>query len=105
LTFVEAALLTRSRPDLAPGVRETFERLHREGERVVAENLTARGWEIRADPAAEARGFWAAILGGALERAASGEHFDEAGAEATVELVLNLYTERPAANGRRRPPR
>ena len=39
------------------------------------------------------RGFWAAILGVALERAALGETFDEASAEATVELVLNLYNE------------
>src|SRR3954462_2221054 len=37
LTFVEAALLVRRRPELAPRVAETFGRLHREGERAVAE--------------------------------------------------------------------
>ena len=93
LTFVEAALLARKRPDLAPRVRETFARLHAEGERAVAENLAARGWEIRAEPAAEAHGFWAAILGVVIEGAASGDTFSEATAEATVQLVLHLYEE------------
>jgi AcrR family transcriptional regulator len=91
LTFVEAALLVRGRPELAPSVRDTFDRLHREAERVVVDNLVARGWTVRAEPAAEARGFWAAIIGVALERAAAGGAFDQAGAEATVQLVLDLY--------------
>ena len=91
--FVEAATLVRHRPDLAPRVRETFARLHLEGERAVAESLVARGWQIRAAPATEARGFWASVLGIALERAAAGDSFDDATADATVQLVLNLYTE------------
>ena len=91
LTFVEAVLLVRGRPELAPPVHETFDRLHREAERVVVDNLVARGWTIRAEPAAEARGFWASIIGVALERAAAGDAFDQRGAEATVQLVLNLY--------------
>ena len=93
LTFVEAGLLVRHRPELAPLVRDTFARLHAEGERAVAESLAARGWQIRAEPAAEARGFWASVLGVALERAALGEAFDDRTADATVQLVLNLYTE------------
>jgi AcrR family transcriptional regulator len=93
LTFVEAALLVRRRPELAPRVRETFARLHAEGERAVVENLVKRGWKIRAHPAEEARGFWAAILGVALESAAAGDTFSEASADATVQLVLNLYAE------------
>ena len=99
LNFVEAALLVRRRPELAPPVRDAFARLHREGERAVAESLAARGWKLRADPATEARGFWAAVLGVALERAALGEAFDDRTAEATVQLVLNLYTE-PRGSGR-----
>jgi len=94
LTFAEAALLVRRREDLAPRVRETFARLHAEGERAVVENLVKRGWQIRAHPAEEARGFWAAILGVALESAATG--VSAAGADATVQLVLNLYTQEAA---------
>ena len=91
LSFVEAAVLVRGREDLAPRVRETFERLHTEAERAIAENLAARGWEIRAEPAAEARGFWAAILGVALEGASRSRPFEPASAEAAVDLVLNRY--------------
>jgi AcrR family transcriptional regulator len=98
LNFAEAALLVRRRPDLAALVRDAFARLHTEGERAVAESLAARGWQLRAEPATEARGFWAATLGIALERAALGEAFDDVTAEATVQLVLNLYTE-PTRHG------
>ena len=92
LTFVEASLLVRRRQELAPRVRETFARLHAEGERAVAENLAKRGWQIRTHPGEEARGFWAAILGVALENAATGDAFTRASADATVQLVLSLYT-------------
>jgi AcrR family transcriptional regulator len=97
---VEAALLVRGREDLAPRVRETFARLHSEAERAIAENLAARGWRIRAEPAAEARGFWAVILGVSLEGVTRSEPFEPASAEAAVDLVLNLYLdpERPSAS-------
>jgi AcrR family transcriptional regulator len=91
LFFAEAVLIVRTHPDLAPRVTDAFERLHREGERAVVENLVKRGWRIRASAAAEARGFWAAVLGVALEQSAFGSAFRPATAEATVQLVLNLY--------------
>jgi AcrR family transcriptional regulator len=91
LFFAEAVLLVRTHPDLASRVTDAFERLHREGERAVVENLVRRGWRIRASAEAEARGFWAAVLGVALEQAAFGAAFRPATAEATVQLVLNLY--------------
>ena len=89
--FAEAVLLVRARPELAPRVIDAFERLHREGERAVVANLVKRGWRIRASAEAEARGFWAAMLGVALEQAAFGPAFRPATADATVQLVLNLY--------------
>jgi hypothetical protein len=92
-SFVEASLLVRRRPDLAPRVRETFARLHAEGERAVLEIHAKRSWRLRQDAATEARGFWAAVFGVVLESAASGDAFNEATAEATVQLVLNLYEE------------
>jgi hypothetical protein len=93
--FAEAVLLARTRPELASGVTDAFERLYREGERAVVENLTKRGWRIRASAEAEARGFWAAMLGVALEQAAFGSAFRPATAEATAQLVLNLYDPQP----------
>jgi TetR/AcrR family transcriptional regulator, regulator of cefoperazone and chloramphenicol sensitivity len=74
-------------------VRETFARLHTEAERAIVENLASRGWEIRSEPAAEAHGFWATILGVVLERSAQDEAISRRSAEAAVALVLNLYTE------------
>lgn len=91
LFFAEAVLLVRTRPELAGRVTDAFERLHREGERAVVENLVKRGWRLRASAEAEARGFWAAVLGVALERAAFGAAFRPVTAHATVQLVLNLY--------------
>ena len=88
-------LLARTRPKLVSGVTDAFERLYREGERAVVENLTKRGWRIRASAEAEARGFWAAMLGVALEQAAFGSAFGPATAEATAQLVLNLYDPQP----------
>ncbi len=93
--FAEAVLLARTRPKLVSGVTDAFERLYREGERAVVENLTKRGWRIRASAEAEARGFWAAMLGVALEQAAFGSAFRPATAEATAQLVLNLYDPQP----------
>jgi AcrR family transcriptional regulator len=92
-SFVEASMLVRRRPELAPRVRETFARLHAEGERAVLEIHGRRGWRLREDAATESRGFWAAVFGVVLESAASGDAFNEATAEATVQLVLNLYEE------------
>ncbi len=89
--FAEAVLLVRFRRELAPLVGDAFDRLHREGERAVVESLVARGWRIRASAEAEARGFWAAVLGVALEQAARAGQPTSATAEATVQLVLNLY--------------
>jgi AcrR family transcriptional regulator len=91
LFFAEAVLIVRAHPDLAALVTDAFRRLHREGERAVVENLVKRGWRIRTTAAAEARGFWAAMLGVALEQSAIGSAFRPATAEATVQLVLNLY--------------
>ncbi len=88
-SFVEAALLVRHRPELAPLVQDAFARLHAEGERAVLANLKARGWQIRLVPAEEARGFWAVILGVALEHTAGGSA--ENSAAAAESLVLNLY--------------
>jgi AcrR family transcriptional regulator len=109
LNFVEAVLLARHEPRLAARVDETFARLHREGERAIVASLEQRGWSLRAQPAAEARGFWAIILGVALEGAVRGNGLDDASAAAAVDLVLNLYTDpdagRPTGQDPERPTR
>jgi AcrR family transcriptional regulator len=96
LFFAEAVLIVRNHPELASRVTDAIERLHREGERAVVESLVKRGWRMRASGAAEARGFWAAVLGLALEQSAFGAAFRPATAEATVQLVLNIYEPAPS---------
>ena len=91
--FIEAMLLARRRPELAPLVERTLERLHLEGARAVRENLDRRGWAIVTTPDELARAFWATVLGVVLQRGALGDEFDPATAEAAVLLVMNLHPE------------
>jgi AcrR family transcriptional regulator len=91
VTFIEAMLLVRRRPELAPLVERTLERLHAEGARAVQQTLDRRGWRLVTTPDVEARAFWAAVLGVVLQRAALGDSFDPATGEAAVQLVLNLH--------------
>jgi AcrR family transcriptional regulator len=88
--FIEAMLLARRRPELAPLVERTLERLHVEGARALQETLDRRGWRSVHAPDVEARAFWATVLGVVLERAALGEAFDTATAEAAALVVLSL---------------
>lgn len=98
-SFMEAMLLARRRPELAPLVERTLDRLYTEGARAVQETLERRGWPLITTPDVEARAFWATVLGVVLQRAALGPSFDPATAEAAILLVLNLHPEGLAARG------
>jgi AcrR family transcriptional regulator len=88
--FIEAMLLAGRRPELAPLVERTVERLHEEGARAVRETLERRGWTIVTSPEVEVRAFWVVVLGTVLERVALGEAFDAATAEAAVVPLLSI---------------
>ena len=92
-SFIEAMLLVTRRPDLAPLVERTLERLYAEAARAVRENLARHGWADVTTPEVTARAFWATVLGVVIQRRALGAAFDPATAEAAVLLVLNLYPE------------
>lgn len=70
--FVEALTLTRRRPDLAPLVERTVERLRNEGMRAYAGQMAARGWRSRVDPDIIARRFWTLAIGVTLQGHAAG---------------------------------
>jgi AcrR family transcriptional regulator len=70
--FVEALILTRQRPDLVPQIARTIERLHVEGARAYAREMTRHGWHTHHAPDAAARKFWTIALGIALEGHATG---------------------------------
>ena len=90
LSFVEAMVLARRRPDLQPAVSEAFDALHSRAERAAADILVSRGWTTPVDPSSLSRAFWSAIIGVALERSATGEAFDLQAADAAVRGVLNF---------------
>src|SRR3954466_4722809 len=75
--FVEAMTMTRRRQDLAPLVERTVERLHAEGLRAYAAEMSARGWQSRLDPEISARRFWAIAIGVTIEGQAMGRPADD----------------------------
>jgi AcrR family transcriptional regulator len=90
LAFVEAMLLARQRPELSPPIEEAFRLLHAEAERAAEHVLERHGWSTPSGPAVQSRAFWSAIIGLALERAATGAAFDARAAEAAVRSVLSF---------------
>jgi AcrR family transcriptional regulator len=79
--FAEALTLTRRRPDLAPLVERTIERLHAEGMRAYAEQIERHGWRSLRDPDASSRRFWALAIGVIVEGFAMGRSPEEMAAE------------------------
>jgi AcrR family transcriptional regulator len=61
-----------SRPALAPVVEKHLDLLFRQSERYLRRLVRERGWGLRRTPAAEARTFWSAALGGVLLARAGG---------------------------------
>jgi AcrR family transcriptional regulator len=75
--FTEALTLTRRRPDLAPLVERTIERLHGEGMRAYAGKIERHGWKSLRDPDASSRRFWAVAIGVMVEGYAMGRSAEE----------------------------
>jgi AcrR family transcriptional regulator len=75
--FTEALTLTRRRPDLAPLVERTIERLHGEGMRAYAGQIERHGWKSLRDPDASSRRFWALAIGVMVEGHAMGRSAEE----------------------------
>ena len=65
--FAEALALTRRRPDLAPLVERTIERLHSEGARAYADQVERHGWRSLRAPEESSRRFWAVAIGVIVE--------------------------------------
>ncbi len=79
--FAEALALTRRRPDLAPLVERTIERLHAEGMRAYAAQIARHGWRSLRDPDASSRRFWALAIGVMVEGFAMGRSPEEMATE------------------------
>ncbi|MDF0530751.1 TetR/AcrR family transcriptional regulator C-terminal domain-containing protein [Tsukamurella sp. 8F] len=66
--FVEAMLLAGRRPEHRPAVDSALAQLYEAGERALMDTLVRTGWELRAAPGVEARAFWSAVFGIAVQK-------------------------------------
>ena len=98
--FAEALTLTRRRPDLAPLVERTIERLHAEGMRAYADQIARHGWRSLRDPDASSRRFWALAIGVMVEGFAMGRSPDEMAAE-MLRVLGDQATTKAAGSGLR----
>ncbi|MBR9763337.1 MAG: TetR family transcriptional regulator [Rhodobacteraceae bacterium] len=90
MLFAEAMLMSRRRDALSRIIRDTIEELRIAGEAAMVDTLMRTGWRLRTTPDMVSRGFWSAILGLALEKAALGAEFDYTSAEAAALMMINL---------------
>ncbi|BCH35775.1 transcriptional regulator [Mesorhizobium sp. L-8-10] len=90
MMFAEAMLMARRKADLQEIIRETVAELHVAGEAAMVDTLMRTGWRVRTTPDIITRGFWSAIFGLALEKAALGERFEYSTAEAVALMMINL---------------
>src|SRR5579871_1080427 len=94
--FAEALTLTRRRPDLAPLVERTIERLHAEGLRAYAGQMQRHGWTTLRDPDASSRRFWALAIGVMVEGYAMGRSAEELTGE-MLRVLGDQATTKPGA--------
>lgn len=102
MMFAEAMLMARRTPELQALIGETSHRLHVAGEAAMVDTFMRTGWRAHTTPAQITRGFWAAVLGLALEKAALGDEFDYASAEAVALMMIRMNTSTVAESAARR---
>ncbi|WP_372014063.1 TetR/AcrR family transcriptional regulator C-terminal domain-containing protein [Tistrella mobilis] len=95
MMFAEAMLMGRRSERLQTLVHQTLDLLHEAGEAAMVDTFMRTGWTAHTSPDAITRGFWAAIFGLAVQKAATGMAFEYANAEAVVLMMLKINTPDP----------
>lgn len=90
MMFAEAMLIARRTPRLQAIVSRTSAELYHAGEAAMVDTFIRTGWQVHATPGSITRGFWTAVLGLAVEKAALGEQFDDRNAEAVVMMLMRM---------------
>ncbi|MFM9376798.1 TetR/AcrR family transcriptional regulator C-terminal domain-containing protein [Gordonia sp. VNK21] len=90
ILFAEAMLASRRREELREIVSTTIHELHVSGESAMVDTFMRTGWVARTTPQFITRGFWTAVLGLALEKAALGEGFEYVNAEAVALMMIRM---------------
>lgn len=88
--FTTAMLLTSRRTDLREHITDTLRTLHQRGEQALMSTLVRTGWRLRAGIDVEAKAFWSAIFGLAVQKAATGADFGYRLEDAVAVIFTNL---------------
>ncbi|GAB84106.1 TetR/AcrR family transcriptional regulator C-terminal domain-containing protein [Gordonia rubripertincta] len=88
--FTTAMLLTSRRSDLREHITDTLRTLHERGEQALMSTLVRTGWQLRAGIDVEAKAFWSAIFGLAVQKAATGADFGYRLEDAVAVIFTNL---------------
>ncbi|SDU79219.1 TetR/AcrR family transcriptional regulator C-terminal domain-containing protein [Gordonia westfalica] len=88
--FTTAMLLTSRRSDLREHITDTLRTLHERGEQALMSTLVRTGWTLRARIDVEAKAFWSAIFGLAVQKAATGADFGYRLEDAVAVIFTNL---------------
>lgn len=92
MMFAEAMLIARKTPELQALVSRTSTELYSAGEEAMVDLTQRPDWRVTAPMGLITRGFWTGILGLAVEKAALGEEFDDANAEAVIMMIIRMNT-------------
>ena len=90
MMFAEAMLIGRRNEKYRELVTQTLDLLHEAGEAAMVDTYMRTGWKAHATASAITRGFWAAIFGLAVEKAATGSAFAHENAEAVVLMMIKI---------------
>ncbi|GAC02816.1 putative TetR family transcriptional regulator [Gordonia namibiensis NBRC 108229] len=88
--FTTAMLLTSRRTDLREHITDTLRTLHERGEQALMSTLVRTGWRLRAGIDVEAKAFWSAVFGLAVQKAATGADFGYRLEDAVAVIFTNL---------------
>ena len=96
--FTDALALARRRPNLAPLVERTMERLHGEGKRAFAGQVERHGWRSLLAPEESSQRFWAVAIGVVSEGLAMGRSPEDM-STALLRAIGEQATESTAMKG------
>lgn len=88
--FTTAMLAVAHRPDLTDHITTTLATLHQHGEQALLATLVRTGWTLRASVDVEAKAFWSAIFGLAVQHCAAGDSLGRPLTEAVTVVFTTL---------------
>ncbi|OBC06561.1 TetR family transcriptional regulator [Gordonia sp. 852002-50816_SCH5313054-c] len=88
--FTTAMLLVSRRPDLREFITATLHTLHERGEEALMQKLVRTGWQLRASIGVEAKAFWSAIFGLAVQKSATDDSLGPSLTDAVTVIFTNL---------------